>query len=178
MRSEFLLSVVITSSNWEQPSSHGFQAIAPMIATCADSPTWIALFSSDVEPVLHHAAVPIWGREEGIVITGPSGNQLDGLAAQGIEPVFKAPDQGEAIHVLSHDRYFNPPVFIGVPRFEINDHTMLYLIPAGLEIDLPRLKLHALFHGVPRVSLPPVRVHVADAAALRTVALSEPRLSL
>ncbi len=42
---------------------------------------------------------------------------------------------------------------------------MLYLIPAGVEMDLPRLKLHAMFHGVPRVALPPVRVHPADLAA-------------
>jgi len=32
-------------------------------------------------------------------------------------------------------------------------------------MDLPRLKFHGLFHGVPRVALPPVRVHPADAAA-------------
>ena len=79
--------------------------------------------------------------------------QLDGLRAQGIEPVFSAPDHGEGIHVLSHDRYFTPPVFPGLPRFQINDRAMLYLIPAGLEMELPRLKLHALFHGVPRVAL-------------------------
>ena len=51
---------------------------------------------------------------------------------------------------------------------------MLYLIPAGLEMELPRLKLHALFHGVPRVALPPVRVHPADAAAPRTPAPPAP----
>ena len=40
---------------------------------------------------------------------------------------------------------------------------MLYLIPAGLKMDLPRVKFHALFHGVPRVALSAVRVHPADA---------------
>jgi hypothetical protein len=149
----------------------GFLAISPIIAPAAASPTWIALFSGDVEPILHNTSVPIWDREEGVVIAGPSSSQLDVLRAQGIEPIFSAPDNGEGIHVLSHDRFFTPPVLSGVLRFQINDRAMLYLIPAGLEMDLPRLKLHALFHGVPRVALPPVRVHPADAAAPWALAL-------
>jgi hypothetical protein len=127
---------------------------------------WIAVFAGAVEPALHDAAVPIWGREEAVVIAGPSDAQLDALRARGIEPAWSAPDHGEGIHVLSHDRYFTPPVFPGVVRFEINGRAMLYLIPAGVEMDLPRLKFHGLFHGVPRVALPPVRVHPADLTAV------------
>src|SRR5436305_10624318 len=130
-----------------------------------DRDLWIALFPGDVEPILHDSSIPVWGREEGVVIAGPSETQLDGLRAQGIEPVFSAPDRGEDIHVLSHDRYFTPPVLPGVVRFEINERAMLYLIPAGVEMDLPRRKFHGLFHGVPRVPLTPVRVHAADLPA-------------
>ncbi|MFL6263671.1 MAG: M20/M25/M40 family metallo-hydrolase [Thermoanaerobaculia bacterium] len=126
---------------------------------------WIALFPADAEPALREASVPIWSREEGVVVAGPSEAQLDVLRAQGIEPAFSARDQGEGIYVLSHDRSFTPPAFPDVPRFRIGDRAMLYLIPAGLEMDLPGLKLHAMFHGVPRAALPPVRVHPADKAA-------------
>jgi hypothetical protein len=126
--------------------------------------SWIALFPGDTEPILRDSSVPIWDREEGVVIAGLSEAQLDGLHAQGIEPIFSARDHGEGIHVLSHDRDFTPPSFAGLARFRINDRAMLYLIPAGLEMRLPRLKLHALFHGVPRVALPPIQPHTADAA--------------
>ncbi|HEY0556065.1 MAG TPA: M28 family peptidase [Thermoanaerobaculia bacterium] len=136
----------------------------------ADRDLWIALFPADSEAILRDASVAIWDREEGVVIAGPSGNQLDELRAEGVEPIFSARDRGEGIHVLSHDRAISPPAIstpslIGVQRFRINDRAMLYLIPAGLEMSLPRLKLLALFHGVPRVALPPVRLHAADAAA-------------
>jgi len=145
----------------------GLTAAAPVAARAAgpdvEHDRWIALFAGDAEPMLHAAAVPIWSREEGVVIAGPSQAQLEVLGAQGVEPIFSAPDHGEAIHVLSHDRYFRPPVLAGLRRFQINERAMLYLIPAGLEMDLPRRKLHGLFHGVPRVALPPVRVHPADA---------------
>ena len=68
----------------------------------------IALFPGGVEPVLHESSVPVWGREEGVVVAGPSAAQLEALRAQGIEPVFSAPDHGEGIHILSHDRFFRP----------------------------------------------------------------------
>ena len=125
---------------------------------------WIALFPGDAEPFLREVSVPIWDREESVVVAGLSGAQLDGLRSQGIEPVFSARDHGEGIYVLSHDRSFAPPVLAGLPRFRIDDGAMLYLVPAGVEMDLPRVRLHALFHGVPRIALPPVRVHPADAA--------------
>jgi hypothetical protein len=131
---------------------------------------WIALFPVAREPVLRDSSVPIWDREEGVVIAGLSAAQLDGLRAQGVEPVFSARDHGEGLQVLSHDHYFTPPVLAGLGRFRINDRAMLYLLPAGLEMDLPRLKLHALFHGVPRVALPPLRVHPADAAGAANAA--------
>src|SRR4051812_2668885 len=142
-----------------------FLFISAMAAPLSASANRITLFPDSVEPLLHNASVPVWGREEGVVIAGVSDGQLDTLKAQGAEPIFTAPDNGEAIHVLSYDRYFTPPVIPGAPRFPINDRTMLYLIPAGLQIDLPRLKLHALFHGIPRVALPPLRGHPADAAS-------------
>jgi Bacterial Ig-like domain (group 3)/Peptidase family M28 len=146
----------------------GLAAAAPAAARAAEPEAeggrWIALFAGDQEPILHAAAVPVWDREEGVVIAGPSQAQLEVVRAQGIEPIFSVADRGEAIHVLSHDRYFRPPVLAGLRRFPINERAMLYLIPAGLEMDLPRLKLHGLFHGVPRIALAPVRVHPADAA--------------
>jgi hypothetical protein len=130
-----------------------------------DRDSWIAVFPGGLEPVLRESAVPIWDREEGVVVAGPSEAQLDVLRAQGVEPVFSARDHGEGLYVLSHDRHFTPPALAGLLRFRIDDRAMLYLLPAGVEMSLPRLKLHALFHGVPRVALPPVRVHPADAAA-------------
>jgi hypothetical protein len=125
---------------------------------------WIALFPGDAEPSLHAAAVPIWDREEGIVIAGASGAQLDALRARGVAPTFSAPDGGEAIHVLSYDRFFTPPELPDAIHAPINDHSMLYLLPAGLQMELPRLKLHGLFHGVPRVALAPIAVPTADVA--------------
>ncbi len=144
----------------------GLSAALPL---SAQSPRdrWIALFPGDAEPVLQSSSVPVWDREESVVVAGPSESQLDVLRAQGIEPLFNARDHGESIQVLSHDDHFDPPVLAGAPRFRIDDQTMLYLIPAGVEMDLPRLKLHALFHGVPRIALPPVRIHPADKAAPR-----------
>src|ERR1041385_9324524 len=100
-------------------------------AQSVDRPVWIALFPGDLEPILRNAPVPIWGREEGVVIAGPSSDQLDVLRAQSIEPIFSAPDNGEGIQVLSHDSYFTPPAIPGLVRFQINDRAMLYLIPAG-----------------------------------------------
>jgi len=99
-------------------------------ASSTNRASWIALFPSGLEPVVRDAAVPIWGREDGVIIAGASEPQLDALRAQGVEPLFSARDHGEGIHVLSHDRYFIPPVLAGVPRFQIDDQTMLYLIPA------------------------------------------------
>jgi hypothetical protein len=145
----------------------GLIAAAPIAVAAGpdvERDRWIALFPGDKEPILQDASVPIWDREEGVVIAGPSRAQLEVLGAQGIEPIFSAPDRGEGIHVLSHDRTFAPPALAGLRRFQINARAMLYLIPAGLEMELPGRKLHALFHGVPRVALPPVRVHPADAA--------------
>ncbi|HXU31696.1 MAG TPA: M20/M25/M40 family metallo-hydrolase [Thermoanaerobaculia bacterium] len=122
----------------------------------------IALFPADLESDLRDFSVPIWDREEGVVIVGLPSTQLDILKNQGIEPIWSAPDHGEAIHVLSHDRTFSPPDFKDMVRFQINESAMLYLIPAGLKMELPRVKFHALFHGVPRVALAPIRVHPAD----------------
>src|ERR1041385_625589 len=90
-------------------------------AQSVDRPVWIALFPGDLEPILRDASVPIWGREEGVVIAGPSSDQLDVLRAQSIEPIFSAPDNGEGIQVLSHDSYFTPPAIPGLVRFQIND---------------------------------------------------------
>src|SRR5262252_7401376 len=77
---------------------------------------WIALFSSDREPVLHQLSVPVWDREEGIVIAGPSDDQLTALRAKGVAPLFSAPDNGEGIQVLSYDRFFTLPLVHGFPR--------------------------------------------------------------
>jgi hypothetical protein len=137
---------------------------APILPAAA-SPAWIALFSGDLEPGLRQASVPIWGREAGTLVAGPSSAQLDSLRSQGIRPLFSVPDNGEAIHVLSHDRYLTPPVIPGLVSFPVNEGAMLYLIPAGNPAELPRLKLHALAHGVPRIPLPPLRVHPADLAS-------------
>ncbi len=131
---------------------------------------WIALFPAEAEPVLRDASVPVWGREENAVIAGPSETQLDVLRAQGVEPLFSARDHGEGIHVLSHDLSFTPPALPGLLRFRIDDGSMLYLTPAGLEMSLPQRKPRAMFHGVPRVALPPVRVHPADMAAMAAMA--------
>ena len=87
----------------------GFTAAAVAarpVEPAVDRDRWIALFPGDAEPILHESSVPVWDREEGVVIAGPSESQLDSLRTQGIEPVFSAPDHGEGIHVLSHDRYF------------------------------------------------------------------------
>ncbi len=139
-----------------------FAAAAGPAAADVDRDQRIALFPAELESVLRDYSVPIWDREENVVIVGLSAVQLDILKDQGIEPIWSAPDHGEAIHVLSHDRTFTPPDFPGIVRFPINDQAMLYLIPAGLKMDLPRVKFHALFHGVPRVPLSAVRVHPAD----------------
>ncbi len=139
-----------------------FLGFAAAVPGAPQPSTWIALFPAGAETSLHEASVPVWDREEGVVIAGPSEAQLDALRAQGIEPLWHVPDHGEGIHILSHDGYFTP-VLPGLVRFEINARAMLYLIPAGLMMKLPGLKLHALFHGVPRVALPPVRPHAADA---------------
>src|SRR3982751_5074739 len=144
----------------------GLSPAAPASAGSSSGPDrWIAFFPESSEPLLREASVPIWEREEGAIVTGPSDAQIEALRAQGIEPLFSAADHGESIQVLSHDRAFTPPVLAGAPRFRIDDRTMLYLIPAGLEMSLPQRKPLAMFHGVPRVALPPVRVHPADKVA-------------
>jgi hypothetical protein len=86
------------------------------------------------------------------------------LRSRGVEPMFSAPDEGESIQVLSYDRWFAPPEIADAVRAPINDQAMLYLIAADREIELPRLKWHGLFHGVPRTALPPITQHPADAA--------------
>lgn len=108
----------------------GLSAALPL---SAQSPRdrWIALFPGDAEPVLQSSSVPVWDREESVVVAGPSESQLDVLRAQGIEPLFNARDHGESIQVLSHDGHFDPPALAGAPRFRIDDQTMLYLLPRG-----------------------------------------------
>ncbi|HEY4565179.1 MAG TPA: M28 family peptidase, partial [Thermoanaerobaculia bacterium] len=150
------------------------QAAPASAGSNAGPDRWIALFPESSEPLLREASVPIWGREEGVVVAGPSEDQLDGLRAQGVEPLFSARDHGESIQVLSHEPSLTPPVLAGVSRFRIDDRTMLYLIPAGAKTSLPRVKLRALFHGVPRVALPPVRVHPADQEAPKAASTSNP----
>jgi hypothetical protein len=145
-------------------TTEGCDTLTPEAGRDPGRDPWIALFTADAEPSLRAAAVAIWDREEGIVITGVSSAQLDALRARGIEPMFSAPDEGDGIHVLSYDRFFAPPELPHALRSPINDHAMLYLLPAGVEMALPRLKLHGLFHGVPRIALPPIVQHPADAA--------------
>src|SRR5206468_11360924 len=123
-----------------------------------------AAFAAAAEPALHARSVPVWGREEGAVIAGPSAGELAALRAEGIAPLWSAADHGEAIHVLSHDRTFAPPAPPGAVRFEIDARTALYLLPPDARVALPRRKFHALFHGVPRVPLAPVQTHAADTA--------------
>ena len=144
----------------------------PAASAASNTEHWIALFPRAAEPVLRNSSIPIWGREEGVIVAGLSGDQLDALRVQGIEPLFSARDHGESIQVLSHDRAINPPILAGVPRFQIDDQTMLYLVPAGAEASLPRVKLRALAHSVPRVALSSVRVHPADQAAPKAAASS------
>src|SRR5436305_441666 len=84
-------------------------ALAGPAGARTDGDSWIALFPSDLEPVVRDAAVPIWGREDGVIVAGASGPKLDALRAQGVEPLFSARDHGEGIHVRSHDRSFDPP---------------------------------------------------------------------
>jgi len=114
----------------------GLAAAAPAAARPAgpdaDRDRSIALFPGAVESILHDSSVPVWDREEGVVVAGPSEAQLEALRAQHVEPLWSAPDRGEGIHVLSHDRYFPPPVLPGVVRFDVNARAMLYLIPAGV----------------------------------------------
>jgi len=55
-----------------------------------DHDPWIALFPGEAEPSLHEASVPVWDREEGVVIAGASEAQLDGLRAQGFHPADAA----------------------------------------------------------------------------------------
>ena len=49
---------------------------AAFIPPAATGPGWIAVFQGDAEAGLHEASIPVWGREEGIVIAGPSDDQL------------------------------------------------------------------------------------------------------
>jgi hypothetical protein len=143
-------------------------AAAPILTNPASpdihGESWIALFPADQETALREAGVPIWDREEDIVIAGPSDSQFEAVRAQGVSALFSIPDNGEGIHVLSYDRFFTPPNLPGL-RYRINGQSILYLLPAGTEMRLPRLKLHGLFHGVPRIPLAPVRLHAADVAA-------------
>ncbi|HUR02366.1 MAG TPA: M28 family peptidase [Nonomuraea sp.] len=130
----------------------------------AGGESWIAVFPAEQEAALREAGVPIWDREEDVVIAGPSDSQFDAVRAQGVSALFSIPDNGEALHILSYDRFFTPPNLPGL-RYRINAQAILYLLPAGTEMKLPRLKLHGLFHGVPRVPLSAVRPHAADIAA-------------
>ena len=72
----------------------GVTAAAPVAAGAAgpdlDSERWIAVFPGEVEPVLHEAAVPVWDREEGVVIAGPSEEQLEVLRAQEFNEMIPA----------------------------------------------------------------------------------------
>ncbi|HMG54646.1 MAG TPA: hypothetical protein VK601_14215, partial [Kofleriaceae bacterium] len=79
----------------------GCDAPAPEAGRDPGGDPWIAVFAGDAEPSLRAAAVAIWDREEGVVITGASSAQLGQLRARGIEPMFSAPDEGEAIQALS-----------------------------------------------------------------------------
>lgn len=122
----------------------------------------IAVFAAAHEPALRQRGIPIWGREDGVVIAGPSASQVEALRRAEQGPLFRAPDRGEAIHVLSHEPTYEPPALGGTPRFPINESAMLYLLPPSAQMTLPRRKLRALFHGVPRIPLEPIAPHPGD----------------
>ena len=63
----------------------GLTLFAAFIPPAAAGSGWIAVFPGDVEAGLHEAAVPVWGREEGIVIAGPSDEQLAQAGPCGVQ---------------------------------------------------------------------------------------------
>src|SRR5262245_10287056 len=71
-----------------------------------DAGPWIGAFSSSAEPALREADVPIWDRDQGVVLGGAFSAQLDRLSSKGIAPFLTLPDHGEWLQILSHDESF------------------------------------------------------------------------
>jgi hypothetical protein len=124
----------------------------------------IALFAAGHEAALRAQSAQIWDRDEGYVISGVTASALDRLDAAGIAPLFSAPDRGEGIYILSHVESFVPLQIPGIRRFVINPTSVLYLVPAGVQMDMPNLKFRAMLHGIPRIPIPEAKPHAADAA--------------
>ncbi len=136
-------------------------------APAPDAPALlIGVYPASDEAVLRDHGAAIWERDEQHVIAAAPAAAVERLAALDIAPLFSAPDRGEGIYLLSHDEFFAPPALPGLRRFILSESSALYLLPPGLQMELPRLKFHGMFRGVPRVPLDPVRMHAADAAAL------------
>ena len=133
-------------------------------ATRSVSRSWISVFPDGYEAVLRDAGVEIWTREPGFVVAGASDDAILALAERGIEPIAALEDDGSWMYLLHHAPGFAAPSLSGARVLSLSPEADLYLFGKGLPVEVPRLKPHAAFQGVPRLPLPPVEPHPADLA--------------
>jgi len=126
---------------------------------------WIVVFPSELERDLRAEGIPIWDRDEGVVIGGADASALKFLADQGIVPSVKAHDDGQWIYILSHNEGFAAPSVADAPGYALTSTSTLYLVPSDQSFELPRVKPFGGFRGVPRAGLPEIKPHAADVDA-------------
>lgn len=125
---------------------------------------WILALSSRAETDLHELGVPVWDREEEVVIGGATESQIAALEKRGIEPILTIEDSGGGLYVLSHVEGFVMPQPTGAQVFALSPTADLYVYPPDQSFEIRHRKPYAAFHAVPRIALPPIKLHDADLA--------------
>ena len=133
--------------------------------TVAAEPKWISILPADHEAILREEGIVVWTRQPGFIVGTAPDAGIERLSQRGITPLTEIPDDGQWMYLLHHQPGFAAPPAEGATIMRLSDEIDLYLFPAGSKVELPRVKPHAAFQGVPRVPLPPRAPHAADLAA-------------
>ena len=117
---------------------------APEPASDSPGSQWIVVFPASSEFALRDQGVPIWERDEGIVLAGAGDDQIAALAALKIEPIVAVADDGAYIELLSHQEGFAAPRVLGTLAFPVSPSLDLYLVPADQSLEVLQEDVPAL----------------------------------
>ena len=133
-------------------------------AASVSDAAFIVVLDAAAEPALRQHGGAVWGRGSGLVLASVDQPVVAALAAEGITPRATAPDRGEWIYLLDHrSEWTPPPPPPGAFALRVGPAEQVWFFQAGAPVDLPAVRPMGAFRGIPRIPLPPIVVHPADA---------------
>lgn len=141
----------------------GSPAPSPAISLAPEPSPWIVVFPTGLEPSLRNHGVSVWGRSGAFVLGGAVPSSLADLAAEGVVPSLEIADRGQWIYLLTHREQFVPPTMAGAQIYTLSPTSELVLFPGERKVELPFVKPMGGFMAIPRIDLPPIEPHPADA---------------